>query len=331
MANEVAEIDTHEKEIQSTLTDEQLKLLAEIQEEQSILEKKQTQEKTRIDHEQSSSWDQRKVIPSYEADLFGVTTSTLKNEPTLNDDRKLVEGIESKPLFNKKDIEDCQNALVRGKRSVEDDNKNPVQPIDKLDQEIQVKFKDLNQTGLEAINSLKEIGDVLENIENEKTENKPPLEKVNLCEKLLNEVGIPKLQDMDRELKELADFVEEKNQQREDILNLQNELSNGPDSKDSTYTLSDRALEKIASLEESGIELLKLDPEQKEISIVQYTELKAQIKDVMSNLQIKQQTTMTTKINPLLTEKNVLLETLKTILRIWTRLVDTLVQNQKVN
>ena len=323
MQDSISEISKEEINQQPFSSQEELHELLQ-QNEKTI--QKEKAEKTRLSHEQRSSHDQVNPLSTYEKDLFDVSnnfTGTNFKErgiPLLNK----IESFLNQPEVNLKDLNFCRQALAQlkadllEKATLSQEKKNSFQN----------QIESFDQKALELITSLETASDSLLDCSQEKTLG---FEKVNLCHKLLTEVGIPKLNDLEKELKNLANQVETINSQREELLVLKKELSQEFDKKNQKFTLSDQAMELIHSLNQKGIALINLKENQKDLSLEQYTELKEQISSQTSNLQLQQQTKFSTEINPLLTEKTIIMETLKAILRYDTRTHEAFVHNQKVN
>lgn len=169
------------------------------------------------------------------------------------------------------------------------------------------------------------------NNEAKKKTQKKEKQGVNLAHELLHKAGLPALQNLEEKIRNQAAEVEDINKCREALLVIKRHMAKSFDEESKSHPIDAAILEKLAFLEEMGIKLIEIKEGQREFSLTELLELKEQIASQVSKLQLEQQTLFTTKINPTLNDRHIIMEILKMCLRIESQMMNALIQNQKTN
>ena len=317
-------------EERAELDESQLEDLAQIREEIELLSKTKQSKDTRVTHEGASSWGTTSAPSTYENELFDVTTIAKSAQREGIPLLKEMEAIENKPVLTSDDIAKVTSALSSIKEKLAN-VENSGEGLCEAEKELRKKIELFDQNSIGIIDDLESIGTTIEEVQ--KNQEKDPFnsagrKRVNLCYELLHKAGIPKIKEQENQLKELSKEVEKINHQREALLDIKKGLAKGFDKDKKKYVLSDEMIAKIDRLKENGLSLIDLEEGQKELTVEQHAELKEQVSNHMSKLQTDQQMIFTTKINPLLTERNIVLEILKTCVRIYSRLIESILANK---
>lgn len=161
---------------------------------------------------------------------------------------------------------------------------------------------------------------IIEDIE--KMEPKKPA-NINLGLKVL-QTGTKKFDQIDTNLRRVADLVKKDEETISLLLNLKKNLNALPhDAK--MHELSEDIIDLIGQLQDLDVDLLKLEEENKTISKEQLIELKAQADSFTSKIRTHEQS-LFTEMTTTLTDRAALLETLKATIKSYSRLIESIVE-----
>lgn len=151
---------------------------------------------------------------------------------------------------------------------------------------------------------------------------------INLGSKFLTDLMIPKMHQLEEVLRKDSQRVEDINITQEALLEIKAHLAKFSENDKKKMAITPELETMLKDLEAHGTKLIELG-NSKELSLVQLIELKEQINKNYSKLQTEVQTIVSTKISPTLTERNAISDIAKTIMRIYLRLIDSIVENSR--
>lgn len=316
------------------LDEGQLEQLEQLKKDEQDALKIKNAKVTRTDHEHSSTWGIANNINQYENNLFNVTSCAKSDEISkmkLAPLQKTADLVASKSNPNSGDTHTTKAIL--------DNVKIKLQPQENIPEEFQKIDKDLS----DAANQLQDVAPTLAEVQAKKERGEPlsnadydllvkNREKINICHVLLHKAGLPVIKMQEEKLREYGAKVDMMTAQTKALLEIKKMLPKTPDSKTKKYILSNEVIEKIQALEEElkdgNLSINTLKDGQKELIKEEFEHLTNQIDQVSSQIKTEQSTTISTKFATLITERNALIEILRTCIRIFSRLNEAILANK---